>query len=231
MKILSICLLALITLAVVSNAQYYQNMAQYQEMMPRYNGAPYGTPYAAPYGARYAAPRGSVQSLLSGSRFNPRSQIISAPVYFAEGDDGEMKEGQLKDLCNRLDDYNYDSHDVSRAQFSEFIRSFGVAFTDERIEKIYAKLNNGRSAGFDLDRFCQNKFKSAVKTEKSELSDAFKQMDKDGSGKLDRKEIRAEMKRRNTFNEEFLDQILKQADKNGDGKIDFNEFLRMAEIV
>ena len=213
----------------IANAHFHHNLGEHQQLMNKYQGTRgvSNSPY------RYAAPRNSIKSALEGNTHavNYRTpNVYRTPVYMVEKEE-EISDHQLKDLCHQLNTYDNDPHDVSKDQFAEFLRSFGVDFTDERIAKIYKKINNAKSAGFDLDRFCEKKFKKKTKSEREELEEIFQEIDKDGSGKIDRTEIRKEMKRRNVFNEVFLDQLLDDADKNGDGKVSFKEFLNMAEIL
>ena len=52
---------------------------------------------------------------------------------------------------------------------------------------------------------------------------AFKMFDKDGSGKLDMKEIR-EMFGGVKIAENIWKEIIKEVDNNGDGEISYNEF-------
>ena len=226
MKIFAFYLMAVILTATLVNAHYHHNFGEHQKLMTKYQGQ--RPVQSVPF--RYGSTRTGVKAALEGHSYPKRaSRVPTTPVYFAQEED--ISDLQLKDLCNQLDTYNGDPHSLSRDEFAEFLRSFGVDFDDARIDRIYKKINNSRSAGFDLDRFCERKFKQTKKSEREELEEIFKGIDKNGSGKIDRKEIRKEMKRRNIFNSEFLDQLLDDADKNGDGKINFKEFLNIAEIL
>ena len=156
--------------------------------------------------------------------------VSRQPVYFGSATE-DISQFQLKDMCTRIDSYNGDKHCLSKIQFAEFLRGFGLTFDNDRLQRVYAMLNHDRAACFDLERYCVHHYSSDARTERRELVDAFTALDKDGSGKIDRREIRAEMKRRNVFNEQYLDQVLADADKNGDGKVNYREFLDLAEIL
>mmetsp|Transcript_8389 Transcript_8389/g.7417 ORF Transcript_8389/g.7417 Transcript_8389/m.7417 type:complete len:231 (-) Transcript_8389:34-726(-) len=230
MKIITAFLLAVILSTYLVSSHYHHNFGEHQALQSRYNGQ--RPVRSSPY--RNHNTRGGVKAALQERTYPGTvartSKIPTSSVYFAQEED--ISEAQLKDLCHQLDTYSNDPHAVSKEEFSEFIRSFGVDFDDAKIVKIYKKLNNARSAGFDLDRFCEKKFSATKKqSEREQLDDIFKKIDKDGSGKIARKEIRSEMKRRNIFNEEYLDQLLDDADKNDDGKVSFKDFLDIAEIV
>ena len=51
-------------------------------------------------------------------------------------------------------------------------------------------------------------------------------LDKDGSGKITKDEIKKALQLDNV-GEEVLDELIKKYDLNGDGVIDYNEFLNM----
>ena len=56
------------------------------------------------------------------------------------------------------------------------------------------------------------------------MYEAFLALDKDGSGKIGKDEIKHIL---NSENDEKIDELIKKIDKNGDGEIDYNEFLDM----
>ena len=61
---------------------------------------------------------------------------------------------------------------------------------------------------------------------KCELREAFKAIDRDGKGKLDRGDIMAQLQcLGETRTDEEMNILMSKADVDGDGMIDFNEFL------
>lgn len=62
--------------------------------------------------------------------------------------------------------------------------------------------------------------------ERSTLAKAFKQIDRDGSGIIERNElIEAYRSVYGAVNDRFVENIIEKIDTNGSGKIDFTEFL------
>jgi calcium-dependent protein kinase len=62
------------------------------------------------------------------------------------------------------------------------------------------------------------------------LNEAFQMLDKDGTGKITKEEIKKALKLDNV-DENVLNQLIKKYDLNGDGMIDYNEFLNMMNEV
>ena len=61
---------------------------------------------------------------------------------------------------------------------------------------------------------------------KSELEEAFKEMDKDNSGKLSVDEIKAQYAKLGMqISDDALEKTISKADADGDGKISYAEFL------
>ena len=167
------------------------------------------TEYRVRGGVKGMLQRESTPVASSMSRFTPVESV------YMSASKQDITDNQLKDLCRQKETYDGSLHNVGPQEFSEFLRSFGVDFEDARISRIYSNLNNGRSADFDLDRYCEKNFSvRKARSERQELEEAFKKLDKDGSGKIDRKEIRSEMKSRNIFSEEYLDAVIDEADKD-----------------
>jgi len=61
------------------------------------------------------------------------------------------------------------------------------------------------------------------------VEQAFKTLDKDGSGKISASELRELVTTHgNPMTEEEADKLIAMADTNGDGEIDYNEFILLA---
>jgi len=65
-----------------------------------------------------------------------------------------------------------------------------------------------------------------MKMDKGDIRDTFRQVDSDGNGYIDRKELKTVLKRlgNSDISDDELEECYKELDKNGDGKIDFDEF-------
>lgn len=67
-----------------------------------------------------------------------------------------------------------------------------------------------------------------MKTDK--LYAAFKMLDTDGSGKIDKNELKNILGKDKALlgkDDEYWEQMIKEADTNGDGEIDYDEFVAM----
>merc|ERR1719223_1020173 len=65
---------------------------------------------------------------------------------------------------------------------------------------------------------------------KTPLQEAFEQIDEDGSGTLDREEVRSLVEMAGqTFTEAELDAAMTELDPSGDGQVDFDEFKKYWE--
>lgn len=64
------------------------------------------------------------------------------------------------------------------------------------------------------------------------LRTAFEMFDADGSGKIDKEEVKALLQGdelQNLCSSDAIKTAMKEIDTNGDGEIDFNEFMQMME--
>ena len=237
---LAVYLLSLVLLISVCYSQYagygYVNQARpavgYNDLTRA--GVMAGQRQYAPRVHQRNPVRSSVKNMLERQPVAPKydySRYVPEQVYMQTAKD-DITEHQIQDLCAQLQSYEGDSKSVSTDQFAEFLRAFGVDLDDAKIAKFYKKLNSNKSTDLNLKGFCDKR--EAKKTKKQtpleQVNEVFEKLDKDGSGKLDRKEIKKEMLKRDFFNEEYLDQLLDQADKNDDNTIDFHEFLKISGI-
>lgn len=99
--------------------------------------------------------------------------------------------------------------------------------SDKELAAIFTEIDTDNSKTISWDEFSSALIKRNPKAvTQAELKSLFQSKDKDGSGKMDKDELKqfcidSGMK----WNEESLDRMLKDGDKDGDGMIDFNEFL------
>lgn len=83
-------------------------------------------------------------------------------------------------------------------------------------------LGNKKIEYDEFEKFMADKFKSPDEAEE-EMRNAFKIFDKDGSGKIDAKELRHAMKSLGeTMTDEEVDEMIKAADQDSDGKVDYS---------
>lgn len=87
---------------------------------------------------------------------------------------------------------------------------------------LYFFLGNKKIEYDEFEKFMADKFKSPDEAEE-EMRNAFKIFDKDGSGKIDAKELRHAMKSLGeTMTDGEVDEMIKAADQDSDGKVDYS---------
>ncbi|PVD30080.1 hypothetical protein C0Q70_09341 [Pomacea canaliculata] len=68
--------------------------------------------------------------------------------------------------------------------------------------------------------------KDPKEIQRAELENTFRKMDKDGSGRLSREEVKQQCIAMGIkMSDEGLENLIKKADKNNDGNIDIDEFM------
>ena len=225
MKVIVLIICIVLTLNYCS-AVFRHDLTEHEQLMKKYGNT------AGVDSNVQQIPRAGVKDLLHEQHFEQKvtkSQPTSA-VYMVGGD-ADIPAELLKTMCNQMGSFNGNPHNMSKRQFTEYLRSFGVAYPNDQIDQIYYRLNSGMTANFDFDRFCkQNYGRLRSRSEFQELMQVFRTLDKDGSGKLDRSEIAKAMGERNILSKEHLDAVIREADRNGDGKVDYFEFLRVASL-
>lgn len=94
-------------------------------------------------------------------------------------------------------------------------------------EEIFEKLDTDKSGSINYTEFLAATIDKSIYMQESKLSQAFSELDKDGSGKIDIKEIKEALKIESEEELTKLTDTLKEFDLNNDGEIDFEEFTKM----
>lgn len=69
-------------------------------------------------------------------------------------------------------------------------------------------------------------------SEEEQIKEAFCRIDTDGSGSIDKKELRNALKSCNeALSYDIIDEIIRDVDQDGDGKIDIGEFVSLVSIT
>uniref|UniRef100_K1R028 Sulfhydryl light chain n=1 Tax=Magallana gigas TaxID=29159 RepID=K1R028_MAGGI len=115
---------------------------------------------------------------------------------------------------------------IDAAELKTVLQTLKQNPTDKDVEDMIAELdkNGNKKIEYDeFEKFMADKFKSPDEAEE-EMRNAFKIFDKDGSGKIDAKELRHAMKSLGeTMTDEEVDEMIKAADQDSDGKVDYSE--------
>lgn len=119
---------------------------------------------------------------------------------------------------------------IDAAELKTVLQTLKQNPTDQEVEEMIAELdkNGNKKIEYDeFEKFLADKFKSPDVVE-DEMKSAFKIFDKDGSGKIDAKELRHAMKSLGeTMTDEEVDEMIKAADQDSDGKVDYSEFVKI----
>ena len=94
------------------------------------------------------------------------------------------------------------------------------------IEGIFKSIDTDKSGKIDYTEFIAASMDRRLYMREERLGEAFSMLDRDGSGKISKDEIKKALKLGNLDNATF-DKYIIEYDLDGDGEIDYNEFLNM----
>ena len=117
---------------------------------------------------------------------------------------------------------------IETHELKQVITQLGEEPTDEEIEEMIVAVDSNGDGEIDFEEFLNlMRLRMGETGEESEqhLREIFDIFDADGSGCIDRDEMRALMKKlAQTLTEDEITQIMEEADIDGDGEISFDEF-------
>lgn len=145
----------------------------------------------------------------------------------ADRDLSEDEVGDLKEAFAMFD-INGDGT-IELHELQQVMRKLGQNPSEaELIEMINSVDDNGDNE-IDFEEFLiLMKSRIGERDPEKELRDAFAVFDTDGSGSIDRKELKRLMKKLGqALSEAELDAMMEEVDTNGDGEISFEEFKAM----
>jgi len=94
------------------------------------------------------------------------------------------------------------------------------------VKGLFESIDTDNSGRIDYTEFLAATINQKEYLRQERLNEAFMMLDKDGSGKITKDEIKKALQLDNV-GEEVLEELIKKYDLNGDGVIDYNEFLNM----
>ena len=130
----------------------------------------------------------------------------------------------LKEIFTQFDK-NQDGC-VTLEEMREGFIQLGIKDVDLDIEGIFKSIDTDRSGRIDYTEFIAASMDKKLYMREERLGEAFAMLDRDGSGKISKEEIKKALKLDNLDNATF-DKYIQEYDLNGDGEIDYNEFLNM----
>jgi len=111
--------------------------------------------------------------------------------------------------------------------FEELKAGLGHKENGETLLEILKAADTDNSGSIDYTEFIAATLDAQTYMRDDYLRTAFDMFDKDGSGKIDKEEIRellAGEDMSNIISKDELERYLNEVDENGDGEIDFEEF-------
>ncbi|RUS71999.1 hypothetical protein EGW08_020247 [Elysia chlorotica] len=120
---------------------------------------------------------------------------------------------------------------ISVGQLAAVIRKACPSFqgSDQDIAQMFLEVDSDSDQKITWEEFTGALFaKDISEVTRAELEEAFKNLDKDKSGKLSREEVKnLMMELEISASEEALDKTISDVDSSGDGLIDIKEFLQL----
>merc|ERR1719420_451798 len=111
------------------------------------------------------------------------------------------------------------------------LESAGLKDIPADLQQILEEVDSDGSGVIDYTEFLAATLDKAVYMKESVCWQAFRVFDKNGDGKIDKKEIAALLNNPESDVAKMagsdLAEIIKDIDSNGDGEIDFEEFMKM----
>jgi len=115
---------------------------------------------------------------------------------------------------------------VELHELQQVMRKLGQNPTEAELIEMISSVDDNGDNEIDFSEFLTlMKSRMGEYDPEKELRDAFAVFDTDGSGAIDRKELKKLMKKLGqTLSEAELDAMMDEVDTNGDGEISFDEF-------
>jgi calmodulin len=114
-------------------------------------------------------------------------------------------------------------------EIRQVMRKLGQNPTEEELQEMISSVDDNGDKEIDFEEFLiLMKSRCLEQDPEKELRDAFAVFDTDGSGSIDRKELKRLMKKLGqALTEAEVDAMMDEVDANGDGEISYEEFKLM----
>lgn len=119
-----------------------------------------------------------------------------------------------------------DKNNDGSLTFSEIKEGCKILKTDLDFEEIFSSMDTDKSGSINYTEFLAATINKKIYLKNERLYEAFKNFDKDGSGKISAKEI-CQVINAQVDDYGSIEELIKKFDENGDGEIDYEEFCHM----
>lgn len=148
-------------------------------------------------------------------------------------ENGEINDGIMDEIRQTFELFDSD-HDgkVSTKEISVIMRSLGMLISDKEMDELVARLDTDGNGTVEFAEFEDFMLTSGVLNKipdemDENLRDAFKILDKNNDGYIDKEELIFYMTK---FGDKMAvkdaEEMIEEADQNGDGRIDYKEYVR-----
>lgn len=140
-----------------------------------------------------------------------------------------VDEKEKKDLKGvfQLLDKNGDGRLSKEEIIDGYEKACGITMTIEELSTWFDSIDLDKSGTIDYTEFLAAALNEKKILSTKNIENAFKAMDKDGSGSISVQEIRALLAVGQSVPDEIFKAIVKEVDTNGDGEVSFDEFKTM----
>lgn len=144
----------------------------------------------------------------------------------------QLTPAQEAHLRQCFDDLDVDkTGSLDTTETANLLRLLGCNPTDEEVDEVMLKADVDESNALEFDEFkalVVPVIQKAITDMREEFEKAFNEFDKDGSGKLDKEELREALKTKgsNKMTDEEFDELVEEIDTDGDGKLDKDELMK-----
>ena len=116
-------------------------------------------------------------------------------------------------------------------EIRQVMRKLGQNPSEEELQEMISSVDDNGDKEIDFEEFLiLMKSRCLEQDPEKELRDAFAVFDTDGSGSIDRKELKRLMKKLGqALTEAEVDAMMDEVDSNGDGEISYEEFKYMMQ--
>jgi Ca2+-binding EF-hand superfamily protein len=154
------------------------------------------------------------------------SETASGFAFFSKIRSGDrlLEKTSLTNLCS-LSNSTY-TGTIELHELQQVMRKLGQNPTEAELVEMISSVDDNGDHEIDFGEFLiLMKSRIGERDPEKELRDAFAVFDTDGSGSIDRKELKRLMKKLGqALTEGELDAMMDEVDANGDGEISFEEF-------
>ncbi|KAJ4455447.1 putative Calmodulin-related protein [Paratrimastix pyriformis] len=163
----------------------------------------------------------------------PTATTTSVPVTAVPADEIRLtlSEDQVEQYREAFALFDKDQDgNITTKELGTVMRSLGLAPTEAELRAMVRDVDPGNTGLIDFSVFCQlalKKLQDSLNIEE-ELKEAFQCFDKNHTGFVDARELRAMLTQvGEKLTDEEVDEMIREADCDSDSKVSLEEFLKM----